>query len=370
MYPSLGADTLSGGTGDNDVYLVEATNADDTVLVTLSPDGSDNLIAKVAVNGDYVGSLAQIDVETIGVNGLGGDDTITVKFGAQATYKVYVEGGVGKDVIDARALQAAATLLGGIGDDTIYGGLAGDLLDGGGDNDLLAGGAGNDTLLGSSGIDSLTGEAGNDFLDGGGNADLLLGGTENDTLLGGDGDDSLDGGAGDDTVYGNGGNDSLFGAAGNDGIFGGDGDDYLVGNEGNDEIHGGDGRDLIEGGNGNDVLAGGSISDREVLFGSSIDDSGQDVVFGGSGADTLIAGDGFDALFGEDGNDTFQATSANHSFNGGLGQDQFTYFRLNRPESVWVADRAMILNRTIAEPFFHQFLESVDVQVAGKHQRV
>ncbi|RED44698.1 calcium-binding protein, partial [Aestuariispira insulae] len=100
--------------------------------------------------------------------------------------------------------ETAATLHGGLGDDTLSSGDADDVITGDDGNDRLTSGAGDDTQDGGSG---------NDFLDGGAGNDTLNGGTGDDTLLGGSGNDSLSGGAGNDILTGGTGSDSfVFGA--------------------------------------------------------------------------------------------------------------------------------------------------------------
>lgn len=67
-------------------------------------------------------------------------------------------------------------LYGGNGRDRLYGNDGDDYLDGGNQGDRLYGGSGNDFLIGGKSIDRLYGEAGADTLSGGDAADLLDGG--------------------------------------------------------------------------------------------------------------------------------------------------------------------------------------------------
>lgn len=109
-----------------------------------------------------------------------------------------------------------------------------------GGNDRLTVGTGvkGVTLKGGDGNDVLTGGDSNDYLDGGNGNDTLRGGSGNDTLYGQAGADKLYGGLGNDKLYGNAGTDSLYGEAGNDQLFAIDSAlDYLTGGDGTDVAH-------------------------------------------------------------------------------------------------------------------------------------
>ena len=189
------------------------------------------------------GSSAQ-SVETIRVNGRGGDDTVS-----------------------------AEGLAGELADLDLDGGEGNDLLIGGDGADVLRGGAGNDTLFGNRGNDIVLGQDGNDLL----------------IVNNGDGSDFLEGGDAIDTVriYGSDevGDDVEIQAhngrvlatrsnlepytveiesaetldmnllAGNDSAVASDGLAGLIalslnGGEGNDLLIGGDGIDVLDGGPG------------------------------------------------------------------------------------------------------------------------
>jgi Ca2+-binding RTX toxin-like protein len=279
--------------------------------LTVSGDGASDTITLSAV----AGQLALNGTAVAGANADGSVDLV-------------VDGGDGRDVVDASALAAAQykslTVHGGAGDD------------------VITGGAGNDHLLGDDGNDRVIGFRG---------ADALEGGNGNDVLVwnNGDGSDVADGDAGADTVEVNGsqtGNDqftvkpngqrvqfdriSLNGApAGNFGIDltaekvqvnglggddeaigsaglapltslelnGGPGADHLVGGDSADVINGGDDNDSLDGAGGNDRVAG---------------DRGNDLMHGGEGDDVLVwnNGDGTDDNEGDAGIDTSEVNGA------------------------------------------------------------
>jgi RTX calcium-binding nonapeptide repeat (4 copies) len=99
----------------------------------------------------------------------------------------------------------------------------------------IVGSAGIDTLRGTSGRNVLCGRGGNDKLFGNGGADVLRGEGGNDKLFGGAGIDRLDGGLGIDTLDGNGGKDQVRGGGGADTFYAKDGiRDALVGGPGRD----------------------------------------------------------------------------------------------------------------------------------------
>ena len=141
----LGADSLSGGDGNDQLYV----DADDT-----------------------------------SINGGAGTDA------------VYIAGGSGMTVnMTASAIEWIADFAGG--NDTLDGsGLAVDMTAyASGGTDVVTGGSGNDFLWGEAGTDTVTGNAGNDVLVGGTGADVLTGGAGIDAIYansGGGGDGALD----------------------------------------------------------------------------------------------------------------------------------------------------------------------------------
>ncbi len=261
-----------------------------------------------------------VEIRATLLNGVVVSETQT--FGS-VTGRVIAFGGDSDDIIDAGGVDGltniSATLIGGLGHDTIYGGDAADTIlglagddklygndgndhiagfDGGeggplDDSDQIFGGLGNDTLSGDKGTDTVHGGSGNDMIYGDGDPELENEGAA-DLLLGEDGDDTINGGPGDDQIDGGDGNDLLVGGDGAEGVAGGD--DFLTGGEGNDTIEGDNGQDFIIGGQGDDSLVGGDGNDVYIFERSGTEDLGTDQVVEETGADN----DPFDILIFED----------------------------------------------------------------------
>ena len=154
-----GSDFLEGGEGDDTVQVNGDNTARDVILV--SPNGN-----RVEVERTNLG-LFTLDigtVETIDINTLAGNDSVTGSVGLAGLTTLDIDGGLGFDI-----------LTGGDGNDR---------LDGGADNDLLRGRDGNDVLIGNQGNDFVFGENGNDLI----------------VVNEGDGNDLIEGGLGRDTV--------------------------------------------------------------------------------------------------------------------------------------------------------------------------
>ena len=343
-----GDDTLIGSAG-GDRVMVMGTGAAETFTVTQTPDGLvtvaegtamlvvddtvENLFLETSGGADTVtlGTLDNVPLITLTVDGQGGADTIDASGAAFGRVRVSLAGGDGHDEIFGSG--GPETLSGGAGNDLMVGNGGDDLLKGDAGLDTLLGENGNDTLLGGDdddslygglGDDSLNGGNGFDFADGEDGDDTARGGNGNDTLVGSDGndsllgetnDDSLLGGAGDDTLDGGRSNDTLKGHTGDDKLRGDHGDDVLEADGGNDELVGGDGADTLRGGDGNDGLSGGDGND--VLAGQG----GDDTIVGGDGNDILKGGGGNDTLFGLLGDDRLDGDGATDVGNAGQGND-------------------------------------------------
>lgn len=195
--------------------------ADDVVDVFIAGDDT----VGVSINGELHVStpgLSDSDpalfgatagtVRVIVVQGLGGDDTITIQTGFRSAERIRVEGSVGNDSI--RVGAANADLAGGPDNDTLVGGSG---------NDTVRGQSGDDQLSGGDGDDQLRGALGDDFVLGGAGNDCVAGGRGSDTVRGGDGDDLVTGGRGPDDVAG----DDMFGQIGIDTIDGGGDEDTI-----------------------------------------------------------------------------------------------------------------------------------------------
>ena len=227
-------------------------------------------------------------VSSIYVNMGVGNDSIVIEAGVPA---VFAQGGAGNDTIIAQN-NAADTLAGGRGKDSILGGGAETLpgggnmlLEGGRGADTIVAGSGNSTVLGGGGSDSLTGGSGNSLIEGGNGNDSLLAGSGASTLIGGAGNDSITGSTGANLIRGGQGNDTLVagaavlvpaGFANTNTLIGGGGFDLLVGSGG--------GSDLLRGGPGNDTIVG------------AITALGIDTIYGGNGGFDSIQGGNRDSI--------------------------------------------------------------------------
>jgi Ca2+-binding RTX toxin-like protein len=193
---------------------------------------------------------------------------------------------------------AAATIIGGPGNERLRGTNAPDVIDGN---------AGNDRILGRGADDQLIGGLGNDRVFGGLGNDTIAGVQGNDVLVGGPGDDTVTGdaaGRGDVTSY-----DRLFGGPGNDTLRGGDSRDRIIGGAGNDTSDGQGGRDRMAGGPGDDNQSGGP---------------GNDVIYANRGTDTSSGGDGDDVLWAMARFDVAgPGDQVGDTLDGGNGNDEF-----------------------------------------------
>jgi subtilisin-like proprotein convertase family protein len=236
------------------------------------------------------------------LNGGAGTDTVSYA-GAAGSIQIYLTapsfngGDAGGDTF----LSIEAFTLSGL-TDNFYGDNAAQTVQGGGGIDTLFGYGDNDLLNGDAGNDYLLGGDGNDTVNGGADDDILVGDAGVDSINGGDGFDQIFGGVGNDILNGDSGTDYIFGNEDNDVINGGLGQDYLYGEAGADSIDGGAEFDLIQGGEGNDTLFGG---DGAGIVNGAFGQGGNDVLRGGTGIDYMWGGDG--AV--DTGNDTFEITA-------------------------------------------------------------
>ncbi|MCQ4160817.1 hypothetical protein NON00_12855 [Roseomonas sp. GC11] len=302
-----GADTMQGGAG-NDTYVVDSSKD----VLSGDFDGANSVRASITFNLAAVNGGSIIQNLTLtgqnAINGIGNAlDNLIIGNAADNT----LNGGLGNDM-----------LAGGAGNDTYVVDSGGDIIielaEEGTDtvrttvtyalaanleNLLLAGnsaisGTGNaqdNTLTGNGAANTLTGGAGNDTLDGGAGNDTLVGGTGDDTYLVDSSGDVVTelAGEGTDTLragfsYSLGANVEnlvLTGSLAIDG-FGNGLDNLLIGNSAANILAGGAGNDILDGGLGNDTLVGGAGNDSYYL------DSAGDVIAeaSGGGFDTIYAG--------------------------------------------------------------------------------
>jgi Ca2+-binding RTX toxin-like protein len=359
-YEQLGATgtvTASGaaslsilGTALTDVISVAAT----TGTVTHTADGE----VRVAI--------LRNNVNTLTINALAGDDTVTVAGNHPYAGGVTVNGGQpdsGSDVLNFVGGGAAVTvdLAAGTIQELGFGAVAyagketvnidanaALTVNGTANNDILnvtPTGAGMDGHFNHDGtigvVFNYTDAATATFAGGGGNADELnifgdgvadaitsaasavtvdastvtLGaGLEVLSVHGLGGDDNISLAAlvfaGAINIHGGDGNDTLTGSAQVDTIYGGSGNDTINALAGNDTIYGGDGNDTITGGTGNDSQFGGAGSDTFIWNNGDNDD----ITEGDEGVDVQVvngaaAGDAFTLSANQIGRAIFQRTN-------------------------------------------------------------
>ncbi len=242
-----GNDTLSGGTGND---LIDGGADGDQILIAAS-EGSDTIAGgDTGIDSDFL-SFSGAGVNVVFTGAEAGTYTIGSGTGSFTGIEG-IWGSAFADTIDGGFNQAAMTVKGYDGNDSIIGGAAADFIEGGTGADSVNGGLGNDTL---------TGGGGNDRLDAGDGNDWVFGDAGNDTLIGGIGDDYLIDSFGDDLHLAGDGNDTINDNYGNDTIDAGAGNDTVNAGESNDRVDGGAGHDSLTGGLGNDTLIGGAGDD-------------------------------------------------------------------------------------------------------------
>lgn len=132
--------SLAGGTDDG-LFEIETNTGDLSFII--APDFENPLDAGADNIYDVI---VQVD------DGNGGTDAQDIAVTVNDLESLILEGGNGKDVLDA-ALGDDDTILGGNGKDILNGGAGHDNLDGGNGRDILNGGEGNDVLTGGNGND-------------------------------------------------------------------------------------------------------------------------------------------------------------------------------------------------------------------------
>jgi Ca2+-binding RTX toxin-like protein len=209
--PGDGSDVVEGQAGDDEMVFQGANIAEkvdlsanghrlrffrDVAGITMDTDGVEEVdfnalggadlvtvhdlsgtdVARVELDLAAANGTGDGEVDSVVVEGTGGDDAVTVGSGAAGVAvdglsavvtvagaepddKLAVNPLAGDDNVDASALGAGAIRFSS---------------DGGEGDDLLTGGAGDDALSGSAGDDVLIGGPGNDLLDGGTGNNVLL----------------------------------------------------------------------------------------------------------------------------------------------------------------------------------------------------
>ena len=310
-------DRIRGGNGDDLLVWNNGDGSDimrggrglDTVQVNGAVDAGDNF--ELRANGDRaeferlnLGNfvLDVNGVEQFEINGLGGDDTLTVQdLTGTDVQQVIFNGGDGNDSLDASLSNTAIMANGGAGEDLLSGSNVPAI------TDTLDGGMGNDTIIGNQG------------------ADLKIGGDGDDRLIwnNGDGSDTMEGGNDFDVVEVNGAVD-----AGDNFELRANGDraEFERLNLGNFVLDVDDVEQFeINGLGGDDTL---TVQD---LTGTDV----QQVIFNGADGNDLLdasltnvsvmanGGDGEDTLLGGSANDTLVGGNGNNTYTGGAGADVF-----------------------------------------------
>jgi hypothetical protein len=178
-------DTLDGGAGDD---RVEGQRGND---VQRGGDGADTLVWNNGDGSDVDDGSAGLD--TTEVNGAGAGDTFVVT--PNGTRTKFERTNLGPFTLDIDTEALSVNGLGGDDTLTVVPGLAGRLA-------IVAGGGnGNDTLTGGDEPDAFSGGDGNDRIDGGRGFDVVDGDAGDDALFARDGSgDLVRGGAGTDTA--------------------------------------------------------------------------------------------------------------------------------------------------------------------------
>lgn len=342
-----GADTLTGGTGD-DTYIVNSL-----LNVIVEPTQAYYGVLSASYGGiDTIQTSVLNPLKTYSLENLPYVENLTYT----GTVAAQLKGNATDNVIKANDAAATNdTLYGGDGNDELYGYAGKDLLQGGKGDDVLDGGAGTDadTLIGGTGNDSYLHVSATDIVietvnsgfdtistdaTGGKYLDLhnfknvegliyndtvggVLHGNDVGNLLSSTGDtgnDTINGWAGNDTINGGGGADSLIGGTGDDDLNGGAGTDTLVGGSG-DDIYYADAPDvvkeLVDG--GKDTIIGTKTSIATTEYANTI----ENLIYTGSTAATVIGNSVDNLIAGGSGNDTVAAGTGNDTVIGGNGKD-------------------------------------------------
>ncbi|TAK77282.1 MAG: calcium-binding protein [Aquabacterium sp.] len=131
----------TAGDGAADTISIEGTNGADSIVLSMS--GSSLVIDGLAAR--FVIDHFDAGLDSLRINGLGGDDVIDASGLPANLLNLVLDGGSGDDVVMGGA--GADALFGGEGNDVVLGGEGNDVLDGGLGDDVLLGGGGTDVIL-------------------------------------------------------------------------------------------------------------------------------------------------------------------------------------------------------------------------------
>ena len=271
--------TVTGKTTGSTIY---GGKQNDTITITGNASSA-------LIRGDKNNDTLDIDGNLVDsfVNGNAGNDTITVASGTITNSTIF--GGTGVDVIDAEAGSDAVYFDGGKGDDqielasnkkhTVVGGEGADSIEhdyntAGGKAVNFSGGAGDDTLkitgANHNAANTLSGDAGEDTIVDTAGDSVLDGGADDDSITTGNGDDVVYGRAGDDTISLNGTGTKLVYGGADDDTF-----DVTSAFNVNDSIKGDLGTDTID-----NQIANGNLIDTDFTNVTSVETLASDVTHG------------------------------------------------------------------------------------------
>lgn len=348
----LGADTISGGDGADQIYALGRVSAGANSVT--GDAGADKIWVSGVESAAIVSGGAGTDIFTIDYKGgpSGGNNWVQItdfdpsagerivlhtygSFTPDLTgYHVYDDPSGLRIVLGAAPGQSDVYLVGKTVadfDPTWFSVITSDtwstdpsavnvppndawqVLNGTSQNDSFDGGRGEDTIIALGGDDSVQSGWDNDSVDGGDGADTILNAHGLDTLAGGNGNDTIQGGSETDVISGGAGNDQIDGGTGaGNSIHGDGGADWIISGDGWNLLDGGSEADTISGGYGSDSISGGTGDDYIYSVGNATT-----TVFTATGADTILGGDGNDTIIAR-----AQIAGSFNSVDGGAGADQ------------------------------------------------
>ncbi len=324
-----GADTIVGGSGD------------DQLSATGAPDAGDSFVGGAGF--DTLDMHFRTGNSSITLNGAADDGNACPGAGCEGD-------NIAPDVEGIITGTGSDHLVGAAGHQELNAGDGLNVLVGGGGNDLLIGGSNSDQFHGGKGFDLVS------YFFSFNGVHVTIDGDDDDGVLGEHDNVAVD----VEGLYGSSTDDFLIGNAKRNKLFGGAGDDELRGLGGNDLLNGGgtpfgpvpggaDGSDELFGGPGTDTV---TEAEHDGAMSLSIDGVGNDIVngaasqgidnirtdvenvIGGPGGDhitgspannKLTGGGGNDTIAGQLGNDTLLPGAGVDTVNGGQGTDTVSF---------------------------------------------